>query len=90
MSLIRFFEHPFRGLEILGSGGPDLDPSDSWLLAELKKKFAGKRSASNEIVFFETEAYFEEKYTSFYKTVIEKLKKRCQNIVFLLLSLGTY
>ena len=55
---------------------PDLDPSDNWIFANLKKMLQGKRFASNEEVIAETEAYFESKDKSFYKKGIKKLEKR--------------
>ena len=55
---------------------PDLDPSDYWLFANLKKNFQGKRFGSSEEVIAETEANFESKDESFYKKDIEKLEKR--------------
>ena len=40
---------------------PDIPPSGSWLFADLKRMFQGKRFGSNEEVISETEAYFEVK-----------------------------
>ena len=45
----------------------DLDPSDYWLFADLKRMLQGKRFGSNEEVILETEAYFEAKDKLFYK-----------------------
>ena len=50
---------------------PDLAPSDYWLFAEVKKMLAGKKFRTNEEVIVETEAYFEAKDKSFYKSGIE-------------------
>jgi len=62
---------------------PDLAPSDYWLFADLKKKLARKRFGSNEEVIAETEAYFEAKDISFYKTGIEMLEKRYNECIAL-------
>uniref|UniRef100_A0A6M2DT53 Putative histone-lysine n-methyltransferase setmar-like protein n=1 Tax=Xenopsylla cheopis TaxID=163159 RepID=A0A6M2DT53_XENCH len=59
---------------------PDLAPSDYFLFAHLKRMLAGKKFRTDEEVIAETEAYFEAKPKSYYKTGIEKLKdryKRC-------------
>ena len=40
---------------------PDLNPSDYWLFADLKKVLQWKRFGSNEEVIAESEAYFENK-----------------------------
>ena len=50
---------------------PDLALSDYWLFADLKKMLAGKKFRTNEEVIAETEAYFEAKDKSFYKSGIE-------------------
>ena len=62
---------------------PDLAPSDYWLFADLKKMLAGKRYDSNEEVISATEAYFESKDNSFYKTGIEKLERRWTDCIAL-------
>ncbi|KAF7285955.1 hypothetical protein GWI33_008926 [Rhynchophorus ferrugineus] len=51
----------------------DLAPSDYFLFSDLKRMLGGKRFSSNEEVA-ETEAYFEAKDKSYYKTGIEKLE----------------
>ena len=43
----------------------------------------GKRFGSHEEVIAETEAYFESKNESFYKTGIEKLEKRSNECIML-------
>lgn len=58
---------------------PDLASSDYWLFAELKKMFAGKKFRTNEEVIAETEAFFEAKDKSFYKSGIEMLERRWNN-----------
>ena len=62
---------------------PDLAPSDYWLFADLEKMLQGKRFGSHEEVIAETEAYFESKNESFYKTGIEKLEKRSNECIML-------
>ena len=55
---------------------PDLAPYDYWLFADLKKMLAVKKIRTNEEVIAETEAYFEAKDKSFYKSGIEMLERR--------------
>lgn len=55
---------------------PDLAPSDYWIFSDLKKMLQGKKFCSDDEVIAETEAYFESKDKSFYKTGIEKLEDR--------------
>ena len=55
---------------------PDLAPNDYWLFVDLKKLLAGKKFCTNEDVIAETEAYFEAKDKSFYKSGIEMLERR--------------
>lgn len=62
---------------------PDLAPSDYYLFANLKKMLQGKKFMSDDEVIAETEAYFEEKDTSFYKKGIEMLEKRWKNCIAL-------
>ena len=62
---------------------PDLDPSDYWLFADLKKILQRKRFGSNEGVIAGTEVYFESKDESFYKKIIEKLDKRWNGYITL-------
>ena len=62
---------------------PDLAPSDYWLFADLKKMLAGKKFRSNEEVIAETEAYFEAKDKSFYKSGIEMLERRWNDCIVL-------
>lgn len=62
---------------------PDLVPSDYWLFSDLKKMLQGKRFQSNEEVIAETEAYFESKKKSFYKSGIERLEKRWTDCITL-------
>lgn len=62
---------------------PDLAPSDYWLFADLKKMLAGKKFRTNEEVIAETEAYFEAKDKSFYKSGIEMLERRWNDCVAL-------
>ena len=62
---------------------PDLAPSDYWLFADLKKMLAGKKFRTNEEVIAETEAYFEAKDKSFYKSDIEMLERRWNDCVAL-------
>ena len=51
-------------------------PSDFFLFSDLKRMFAGKKFKSNDEVIAETEAYFNEKEKSYYKSGIEKLENR--------------
>ena len=60
-----------------------MDPSDSWLFADLKKMLQGRRFGSNEEAIAETEAYFESKDESFCKKGIEKLEKRWNECITL-------
>ena len=60
---------------------PDLAPSDYWLLADLKKKLAGKKFILNEEAIAETEAYFEVKDKTFYNHGIEKLENRWNDCI---------
>ena len=62
---------------------PDLAPSDYWLFADLKKMLAGKKFRTNEEVIAETEAYFEAKDKSFYKSGIEMLERPWNDYVTL-------
>lgn len=55
---------------------PDLAPSDFFLFSDLKRMLAGKKFKSNDEVIAETEAYFDEKEKSYYKSGIEKLENR--------------
>jgi len=55
---------------------PDLAPSDFFLFSDLKRMLAGKKFKSNDEVISETEAYFDEKEKSYYKSGIEKLENR--------------
>jgi histone-lysine N-methyltransferase SETMAR len=55
---------------------PDLAPSDFFLFADLKRMLAGKKFKTDEEVIAETEAYFEDKPKSYYKSGIEKLEDR--------------
>ena len=61
----------------------DLAPSDYWLFADLKKMLAGKKFRTNEEVIAETEAYFQAKDKSFYKSGIEMLERRWNDCVAL-------
>ena len=54
----------------------DFAPSEYWLFVALKKMLAGKKFRTNEEVIVETEAYFEAKDKSFYKSGIEMLERR--------------
>ena len=49
----------------------------------LEKNLAGKKFRTNEEVIGETEAYFESKDKSFYKSGIEMLERRCNDCVAL-------
>lgn len=60
---------------------PDLAPSDYWLFSDLKKTLRGKRYGTDEEVIAETEAYFEGKDKSFYKSGIERLEKRWNDCI---------
>lgn len=62
---------------------PDLAPSDFFLFADLKRMLAGKRFRTDEEVIAETEAYFEAKDASYYKTGIEKLYDRYNRCITL-------
>ena len=53
----------------------DLDLSDYWLFADLKRMLQGKRFGSNEEVILKTEAYFETKDKLFNKKGIKLLEK---------------
>lgn len=55
---------------------PDLAPSDYFLFADLKRMLAGKKFKTDEEVIAETEAYFEAKPKSYFKSGIEKLENR--------------
>nr|XP_032516200.1 uncharacterized protein LOC116769267 [Danaus plexippus plexippus] len=62
---------------------PDLAPSDYWLFGEIKKMLASKKFRVNEEVIAETEAYFEAKDKSFYKSGIEMLERRWNDCIAL-------
>ena len=66
------------GFELLTHppNSPDLAPSDFFLFSDLKRMLAGKKFKSNDEVIAETEAYFDEKEKSYYKSGIEKLENR--------------
>ena len=49
---------------------PDLAPSDFFLFSDLKRMLAGKKFNSNDEVIAETEAYFDMKEKSYYKSGI--------------------
>jgi len=62
---------------------PDLAPSDYWLFEDLNKMLGGKKFPTNEEVIAKTEAYFEAKDKSFYKSGIEMLERRWNDCVAL-------
>lgn len=54
----------------------DLEPSDHYLLADIKKMLKGKRFLSNEEVIAETNAFCGGTDKSYFKKLIEMLEKR--------------
>ena len=66
------------GFELLShpAYSPDLAPSNFSLFSDLKRMLTGKKFNANEEVIAETEAHFEAKDKSYYKSGIEKLEDR--------------
>ena len=62
---------------------PDLAPSDFFLISDLKRMLAGKKFKSNDEVIAETEANFDQKEKSYYKSGIEKLENRYTRFIAL-------
>ncbi|KAF7264992.1 hypothetical protein GWI33_021776 [Rhynchophorus ferrugineus] len=62
---------------------PDLAPRDYFLFSDLKRMLGGKKFSSNEEVIAETQAYFEAKDKSYYKSGIEKLAGRYNQCITL-------
>lgn len=59
---------------------PDLTTSDYFRFADCKRILAGKRFHSNDEVIAETEANFEAKDLSHYKSRVEKLENRWNKV----------
>lgn len=67
--------------ELLPDYLSDLVPSDYFLFPNLKKWLTGQRSASNEEVITETNAYFAELDKLYYTKCTKKLKSVGLNVV---------
>ena len=61
----------------------DVDPSDYWLFADLRRMLQGKRFGSNEEAISETEAYFEPQAKSFDEKGIDILEKHWNQFITL-------